>query len=40
MKNEEIINDISNIVDYLDKLICVLKKYDNYTREQDRAIQR
>lgn len=40
MNNEEIINDISSMVDYLDKLICLLKKYDNYTREQDIAIQK
>lgn len=40
MNNEEIIHDISSIVDYLDKLIDLLKKYDNYTREQDIAIQK
>lgn len=40
MKNEEIISDIFSIVDYLDKLIELLKKYDNNTREQDIAIQK
>ena len=40
MKNEEIVNDISNIVDYLDKLIGILKKYNDCTREQDIAIQK
>lgn len=40
MKNEEIVNDISSIVDYLDKLIGILKKYNDYAREQDIAIQK
>ena len=40
MNNEEVIHDIASIVDYLDKLIELLKKYNNYTREQDIAIQK
>lgn len=40
MNNAEIINDISSIVDYLGKLIDLLKRYDNNTREQDVAIQK
>ena len=40
MNNEEVIHDIASIVDYLDKLIDLLKKYDNNTREQDIAIQK
>ena len=38
--NNELINDISKIVDYLDKLAYMLKEYDNKTREQDIAIQK
>ena len=38
--NEEIIGYISEMVDSLDKLINVLKKYNDYTREQDIAIQK
>lgn len=40
MNNEEITNDISSIVDYLDKLILLLKEQGNITREQDIAIQK
>lgn len=40
MSNEEITNDISSIVDYLDKLIQMLQCNGNITREQDIAIQR
>ena len=38
--NEELIPEISKIVDYLDKVSYILKKYDNKTREQDIAIQK
>ena len=40
MNKEEIIHDISSIVDYLGSLIYFLKEYDNNTREQDIAIQK
>ena len=40
MENNNIINSISSIVDYLDKLVYMLKNYDNNTREQDIAIQK
>lgn len=40
MNNEEIVDNISGIVDYLDKLVCLLKEYNNQTREQDIAIQK
>jgi len=38
--NEEILNDLSKIIDYLDKLVYMLKEYDNKTREQDIAIEK
>lgn len=38
--NEFLINDISSIVDYLDKAVQVLEKYGEKTREQDVAIQK
>ena len=39
--SEEIINDITHIVDYLDKVVYVLKNdIDKLTREQDIAIQK
>ena len=40
MNKEEITSDIASIVDYLDKLIQMLKCYGKTTREQDIAIQR
>jgi hypothetical protein len=40
MENIEITNQISNIVDYLDKLIYILKLNEENTREQDIAIQK
>ena len=38
--NTTIINDLSKIIDYLDKLVYMLKEYDNKTREQDIAIEK
>ena len=39
--SEEIINDITHIVDYLDKVVYILKNDTNkLTREQDIAIQK
>ena len=39
--NDEIINDISHIVDYLDKVVYILKhNTDEPTREQEIAIQK
>lgn len=39
--NNEIINDISHIVDYLDKVVYILKNNTNEpTREQEIAIQK
>lgn len=40
MSNEDITNDLSSLVDYLDKLIYLLKDKGNETREQDIAIQK
>lgn len=40
MENIEITNQISSIVDYLDKLIYMLKLNEENTREQDIAIQK
>lgn len=40
MSNEEIVNDLSSLIDYLDKLIYLLKDKGNITREQDIAIQK
>lgn len=40
MSNEDITNDLSNLVDYLDKLIYLLKDKGIETREQDIAIQK
>lgn len=40
MNNDEIIKDLSRIVDYLDKLILALKINQEKTREQDIAIQK
>lgn len=39
MSNEDITNDLSNLIDYLDKLIYLLKDKGIETREQDIAIQ-
>lgn len=39
--NEEVINDIAHIVNYLDKVVYILKNDTNkLTREQDIAIQK
>lgn len=39
--NEEVIDDITHIVDYLDKVVYILKNdTDEKTREQDIAIQK
>ena len=39
--NEEVINDISHIVDYLDKVVYILKNdTDKPTREHEVAIQK
>ena len=38
--NEEIAENISQLVDYLDKLIQLLKSDNEITREQDIAIQK
>lgn len=39
--SEEVINDITHIVDYLDKVVYILKNDTNkLTREQDIAIQK
>lgn len=40
MNSENIINNISNVIDYLDKLIYMLKEFKEETREQDIAIQK
>lgn len=40
MSNEEIVNDLSSLIDYLDKLIYLLKDKGFETREQDIAIQK
>ena len=40
MSNDDIIEDITKVIDYLDKLVYMLKEYDNSTREQDIAIQK
>lgn len=40
MNNENIINDLSSLIDYLDNLIYLLKDKGNETREQDIAIQK
>ena len=40
MSNEEITNDISSMIDYIDKLIIILKTNSEETREQDIAIQK
>lgn len=41
MMNNEIINDISHIVDYLDKVVYILKNdTDEPTKEQEIAIQK
>lgn len=40
MSNEDITNDLSNLIDYLDKLIYLLKDKSIETREQDIAIQK
>lgn len=40
MSNEELTNDLSSIIDYLDKLIYLLKDKGFETREQDIAIQK
>lgn len=40
MSNDEIIEDVTKVIDYLDKLVYMLKEYDNSTREQDIAIQK
>ena len=38
--NNEITNELSKIIDYLDKLISLLKIEKDITREQDIAIQK
>ena len=39
--SEEVINDITHIVDYLDKVVYILKNDTNEsTKEQDIAIQK
>ena len=40
MNNSEITNDLSSLIDYLDKLIYLLKDKGFETREQDIAIQK
>lgn len=40
MSNIEITNDLSTLIDYLDKLIYLLKDKGFETREQDIAIQK
>lgn len=40
MNNDDIIEDVTKFIDYLDKLVYMLKEYDNSTREQDIAIQK
>ena len=40
MNNIEITNDLSSLIDYLDKLIYLLKEKGFETREQDIAIQK
>lgn len=40
MSNDDIIEDVTKVIDYLDKLVYMLKEYDNSTREQDIAIQK
>ena len=40
MSNDNIIEDVTKVIDYLDKLVYMLKEYDNSTREQDIAIQK
>lgn len=40
MSNTEITNDLSGLVNYLDKLIYLLKDKGFETREQDIAIQK
>lgn len=40
MSNEEITDDLSKLVDYLDNLIYLLKDKGVETREQDIAIQK
>ena len=38
--NNEIIENISKLVDYLDNIVIMLKEYNNTTREQEIAIQK
>ena len=38
--NEEILNDLSKIIDYLDKVIYFLKEHDIKSRENEVAIQK
>lgn len=40
MSNDDITNDLSKLVDYLDNLIYLLKDKGFETREQDIAIQK
>ena len=40
MSNDDIIEDVTKVIDYLDKLVYMLKEYDNSTRERDIAIQK
>lgn len=40
MSNEEITDDLSKLIDYLDNLIYLLKDKGAETREQDIAIQK
>ena len=40
MSNEDITDDLSSLVSYLDKLVYILKDKGFETREQDIAIQK
>ena len=40
MSNDDIIEDVTKVIDYLDKLVYMLKEYDHSPREQDIAIQK
>lgn len=40
MSNDDIVNDLSSLIDYLDKLIYLIKDKGFETREQNLAIQK
>jgi hypothetical protein len=40
MSNDDIVSDLSSLIDYLDKLIYLIKDKGFETREQDIAIQK